>query len=65
MTAPREWSDDDLLSILRLRDDGLSLVKIGRAIGRTSGSVQNMLRKLDRDYAASEAGSILIHPLLG
>ena len=55
MTAPREWSDDDLLSILRLRDDGLSLVKIGRAIGRTSGSVQSMLRRLDRDYAASEA----------
>ncbi|KFI27793.1 hypothetical protein CN97_00865 [Haematobacter massiliensis] len=65
MKPPRDWYDHEILTALQFRDEGYSLGAIARAMGKSKGAVQGKLRRLDRDYAASEAGLTLVHPLLG
>ncbi|KFI31049.1 hypothetical protein CG51_05985 [Haematobacter missouriensis] len=55
MNRARDWYDHEILMALRFRDEGVSLAAIGRALGRTRGSVRGKLRRLDEEYAASEA----------
>ena len=49
--------DEAALEWLRLRDAGRSLGAIAEAAGVTKGAVQGQLRRIDRDYLASEGGA--------
>lgn len=52
-SKPREWTDEQILLALALRDRGLSLRRIGERIGKTKNAVSARLRTLDREYRES------------
>lgn len=50
-----EWTDDDMLLALRLRDAGRSYDQIARRLGRSTMATRVMINKIARDLAQSEA----------
>ena len=55
-TATRE-DDEKRLLMLAMRDRGRSSTQIGATVGMTSAGVRATLRKMDREYAASEGAA--------
>jgi len=54
-TMQKEWTDDEILHALALRDAGLSHAKIGAVLGgRSKNSVIGMLNRVANELAASE-----------
>lgn len=53
--ASSKWTDAELLMVLRLRDEGVTYAGICRAMGRSRSAVAGILRRLNAEYAASEA----------
>jgi DNA-binding transcriptional MerR regulator len=49
--TPTRADDERTLTMLRLRDSGLSLSEIARRCSATKGCVQGRLRRIDRDSA--------------
>lgn len=52
-----DWTDDEMLHVLALRDDGVSFSQIGAMIGRSKNAVIGMVHKIERDMAAAQKGA--------
>lgn len=53
-----DWTDDEMLRVLALRDAGKSFSQIGAMIGRTKNAVIGMVHKIERDMAAAQKGAV-------
>lgn len=49
-----DWTDEEMLRVLTLRDAGKSFSQIGAMIGRTKNAVIGMVHKIERDMAAAQ-----------
>lgn len=74
---PRQWRDKDkrMTAAMRLRDQGMSLRQIGKALAVSEGTVRNDLARWEREHPAnvvplvrkttaqsSPAGGEITHP---
>lgn len=51
------WTDEEMLRVLALRDDGISFSQIGAVIGRPKNAVIGMVHRIERDMAAAQKGA--------
>ena len=52
-----DWTDEDMLRVLALRDAGKSCSQIGAMMGCTKNAVIGMVHKIERDMAALRKGA--------
>ncbi|MEM6932354.1 MAG: hypothetical protein AAF526_02080 [Pseudomonadota bacterium] len=55
--TPREWTDDEMLQALRLRDKGFSFAEIARFLRRSRAAVQDKIRRIKQELKESEASA--------
>ena len=52
------WTDDDMLTALAMRDAGFTGPSIAKRLGRTRSAVMAMMNRVDHEYRASCRGLI-------
>ena len=53
-----DWTDEDMLRVLALRDAGKSCSQIGAMMGCTKNAVIGMVHRIERDMAAAQKGAV-------